>query len=88
MSSAGAYPSRRHQVDISSWLIVGSHIASGLLIIYGGAALWMAARLWSILPLWAVKTLAVAALVHSFTNVGMLRKVAGIRTITVRAGRI
>lgn len=80
----GSYPAERHHSDLWSRLLVGFHIVCGCIIIYGGAACWCAGRLlaWDV-DLRVSNVLAIAALLHSASNIGLLRKVPGYRLITV-----
>lgn len=80
----GSYPAERHNTDLWSRLLVGFHILCGTLVIYGGAACWCTGRLlaWEVDPV-VSNILAISTILHSVSNIGLLRKVPGYRLLTV-----
>lgn len=81
----GSYPAARHHVDRTSITLIVAHILFGSVVIYGGCASWIAtnAHLINTIPKWAGTTLAIAACLHSATNVCLLRKIPGTRLLNV-----
>lgn len=80
----GSYPAERHSTDPWSRALVLFHIVFGCIVIYGGAGCWFAGRVLS----WSVhqnvsNLIAISAVLHGCSNLGLLRKVPGFRLITV-----
>jgi hypothetical protein len=81
----GWYPAQRHHVDLFSKLFISMHVTAGIIVVWGGCASWIAIQQYDVpeIPLGVVVTMTVAALVHSGTNMTLLRKIPGVRVINV-----
>ena len=80
----GSYPAKRHTTDAWSRSLVGFHIITGSIVIYGGALCWFATQAldWALTRV-TTNIIAIAAVLHGVSNFGMLRKVPGFRMLTV-----
>ncbi|KAG0567180.1 hypothetical protein KC19_7G116700 [Ceratodon purpureus] len=82
---SGSYPATRHHVDSTSIVVIAFHVLCGSIVIWGGSALWLALQAeWTpTVPAWAATTLAAATILHSASNLPLLRKIPGTRLLNV-----